>query len=196
VKTEAPSTYREKYAAEAAGAVIQSAGYDTPGWDAILDEGEELQWQGWSQPKLSLPKGWIFRLIPGLVLIAVGAAGIAGGSGWGLRLTGGIMIALGILALIPWRLVRFLRKRRVFYSLSDRRAFRASASLLGKRKMMSWPITADTSFRLIRDDPPSVRFYEGRLESGRRPRYHAVFEAIPDAAEVYKLLLRIQKDAA
>lgn len=110
MKTEAPSTYREKYAAEAAGAVIQSAGYDTPGWDAILDEGEELQWQGWSQPKLSLPKGWIFRLIPGLVLIAVGAAGIAGGSGWGLRLTGGIMIALGILALIPWRLVRFPRQ--------------------------------------------------------------------------------------
>lgn len=107
------------------------------------------------------------------------------------------MIALGILALIPWKLVRFLRKRRVFYSLSDRRAFRASASLLGKRKMMSWPITADTSFRLIR----TIRLGSAlRRPAGKRPppkvSRGGVSEAIPDAAEVYKLLLRIQKDAA
>ena len=48
----------------------------------------------------------------GIAIREPDAAGIAGGSGWSLRLTGGIMIALGILALIPWRLVRFLRKRR------------------------------------------------------------------------------------
>lgn len=194
MKVEAPSNYREEYAVEA-GAVIQSPGYDKPGWDAILDEDEVLLWQGWSQPVLRLPKGWIYRRIPGLVLIAVGAAVLAGG-GWGLSLIGVVMITFGVMALIPSAVLHHLRQRRVFYSLSDKRAFRASSSWRGKRRMMFWPITAETSFRLQRGDPPSVRFYEGRLESGRRPRYHAAFEFIPDAAEVHKLLLRIQKDAA
>lgn len=189
-----PATYREKYAAEA-GAIIQSPGNAIPGWDAILQNDEELLWQGWSRPTLRRKKGWLINLGIGAFL-AVFATILLSAAQWGPRLAGLLIVALAVVIAVPGAVWDHLRQKRVFYSLSNRRAFRASTSLLGKRRMMSWSITAQTSFRLIRDNPPSVRFYEGRLEGGRRPRYHAAFEAIPDAQEVYKLLLRIQKDVA
>ena len=68
-------------------------------------------------------------------------------------------------------------------------------SFWGKRRSTSWPMTKVTSFRLIKDDPLSVGFYDGRHKGGALPKYHEVFQAIADAADVFELLKRIQKDA-
>lgn len=68
-------------------------------------------------------------------------------------------------------------------------------SFWAKRRSTSRPLTKVTSFRLIKDDSPSVGFYDRRHKSGGLPKYHEVFQAIADAADVTELLKRIQKDA-
>ncbi|NHF73932.1 hypothetical protein [Paracoccus xiamenensis] len=204
MKIEEPATYRERYAAKA-GAVIQSPGSAQPGWDAILEDGEELYWQGWSRPKLKFGKAVVGNLVAGSIITAFGGAmcaagwayGVKGGKfeAWLIGIIGLPLLLLGLLRLIPDAVWEYLLQRRKFYSLSNRRAFAGGSNLLGKRRLISWPITSETSFRLMKGDPPSVRFYEGRLESGRRPNYHAAFKAIEDADDVYKLLQKIQRDA-
>ena len=197
MKIEEPATYREKYAAEA-GAVIQTPGTDLPGWEAILNEGEELLWQGEARPKLNLGKRWWVGPAWAAVMVAcgIGLSIVAYRWVWPLWIFAVPLLAWGLIGLVPEGLRHYLGLRGSIYSLSNLRAFRGEVTLFRKRRLVSWPITADTSFRLVRGDPPSVRFYEGRLESGRRPRYHEVFEAIVDAPEVYELLQRIQKDVA
>lgn len=196
MKTEEPQTYREKYAAEA-GAVIQIPHDALPGWDELLDEGEQLLWQGRSQakPAVSKYRSWVviggafcFLIGTGMVLSYPQVSGVE-------MVFGAMLLAFGLYLMIPRR---FLSRgqRQSFYSLSNRRAFRGETIRSGHYRLVSWPITAETSFRLIPGDPPSIRFYEGRLESGRRPRYHEVFEAVSDAPKVLKLLQSIQKDAA
>lgn len=195
MKIEAPETHREKYAAEA-GAVIQSPGEALPSWESILEDGEELLWQGRSNPRhppsfrrTAAVTGGVFCL-----MVAIGTALREDAIGAFEIGVGFFFLVLGVLLLLPSRIWR--RQTPHFYSLSNRRAFRGEMGPSGKYRLVSWPITPETSFRRIDGYPPSIRFYEGRHASGRRPRYHEVFEAIPDAAEVYKLLLRIQKDAA
>ena len=196
MKVQKPATYREEYAAKA-GAVIQSPDAALPGWDAILDEGEELLWQGQSQPQPEQPTYPKLSFLAGIIcfLMTMGLV-FADDATTAQQWFGLVFLPIGIWLVVPSRFWPSRRRKGSFYSLSNRRAFRGETSRWGKLRLISWPITEDTSFRLIRDNPPSVRFYEGRLESGRRPRYHEAFEAIPDAPEVYKLLLRIQKDAA
>lgn len=198
MRIEEPATYRERYAAKA-GAVIRSPGSARPGWDAILEAGEEMLWQGWSRPKLTIGRGGLAEILSGIVIAALGGTMIGVGwtyGAWLMMVPGVPILLLGLWRLVPAAVWDHLRLRRSFYSLSNRRAFLGGTSLLGRRRLVSWPITRKTSFRLVKGDPPSVRFYEGRLESGRRPRYHAAFESIEDAPEVYKLLKTIQKDLA
>lgn len=194
MKTEPPETHREKYAAEA-GAVIQSPGRALPSWDGILQDGEELLWQGRSRPHHETPF-WLSAAIYGAAMcLSVGIDAALGADRFGAYGTVFIFLVLAT-AITLIRPGRFWRRQKPhFYSLSNRRAFRGEIGPSGDYRLVSWPISPETSFRLTDGHPPSIRFYEGRHASGRRPRYHEVFEAVPDAKKVYKLLESIQKDA-
>lgn len=195
MKPAPPANWREERAVRDAGAVIKSAHLVQPEWGDILGVDEDLLWQGPSQPKLVLSRGFGKKIARALFFVLLGLVIAIFGSATSLYL-GLLIMAIGILGAFPAELRHYRAQRRVFYSVSNKRAFKASTDWRGRRRLVFWPITAESSFRRISGDPPSVRFYEGRHESGRRSAYHAEFEAIPEATEVYHLLKRIQKDAA
>lgn len=189
MKAASPANWREERAARNAGAIVEAAAFAQARWADFLGEGEELLWQGPSQPKLRLTVGMTMAIMVGLCFILLGL--IVAMLGHPMSLPFGLVVILGgIVRLFPKELRRYWQQCRVFYSVSNKRAFQASTDWWGQRDLESWPITPDSRFHLVPGDPPSIRFYD------IRPGSHAEFKAIPEATEVHNLLKRIQKDAA
>ncbi|MDO5642165.1 MAG: hypothetical protein Q4G26_07225 [Paracoccus sp. (in: a-proteobacteria)] len=196
MKRVTPAPGRETYAAEYGGAVFKSAGSAQPEWDDILAEDEEILWQGPSQPRLVMKKGWRTRLAVGIILGVAALVVIVLGP-IASKVFGLLLLAIAVRTGLSPEFVHYHHQRRVFYSLSNKRAFKAWTDWRGRRRLAFWPITPESSFRRISGDPPSIRFYHSRKERGmRRPDYHSQFEAIPDASRIYQLLKRIRKNAA
>ncbi|MFV0410765.1 MAG: hypothetical protein ACK5LJ_14050 [Paracoccus sp. (in: a-proteobacteria)] len=198
MQVEAQVSANDRHAARD-GTVRHLVGRNSPGWTGLLEEGEDVRWQGWSRPKLRPSKDWMVSCLFGGIPVLVGAGFCLAGAGfdsWLAWIIGGLLVSLGLWLILWLTIWEHVEQRRVFYSLSNRRAFIGLSPLLGKRRLVSWPITPASGFRLIKGDPPSIRFYEGRLKSGRLPRHHAAFESIEDADEVYKLLQSLQGDAS
>lgn len=170
------------------------------GWDGILDPDERILWQG--QPDASIvlrrahlatfPFGLAFS---GFALFWMIMASFAGGYFWmfGLLHFGvGIAIALGPIFLTPWI------RRRTWYTLTNRRAFIATNTPMGGRRLTSYPIGPDTTLDFRDDGLPSL-YFAHRVRTGKKGRRHRDdigFERIEDGREVYRMMREMQKGEA
>jgi hypothetical protein len=127
------------------------------GWDGLLAPGERIVWQGRPDRRLRLEIRDPMEFGLGLSMTLGPAAPmlllwLGGGSGWVWMLP---TVALGLWFLVGTCLWDAYRRSRTWYSLSDRRAFVATA-LLGQRRLRDRPLGAAP--RHDRQSPGSLDF--------------------------------------
>ena len=168
------------------------------GWDGILEEGEEILWQGRPNSRFRIKIGQIPAVLfgsafSGFALFWMIMAASAGGFFW---MFGLIHFSVGISIGAGPVVIDNIRRKNTWYTLTDRRAFIATDVPFVGRRLLSYPITATTLLDLRGQDPGSIFFAEEfkRTKNGSR-RIAIGFEAIPDAPEVLRLMRTIQKGA-
>lgn len=169
------------------------------GWEHILEDGEIIRWQGrpdgavvWKLAKISsLMFGGVFA---GFALFWMIMAAQAGGEIWMFGLIH-FFVGIGVgIGPVFWST---LRRRRSWYTLTDKRAIVATDMPTRGRVLRSHEITKDTVLKIDETDPASISISTGRRhrKNGRR-KARISFERIADAEQVYDLLRDIQKEAA
>jgi hypothetical protein len=169
------------------------------GWEGILDETEQVLWQGRPDAKVILKisslVGFVFGLFfAGLALFWMIAAAQGGGFFWMfglLHFSVGVSIALGAVFWDAWR------RRHSWYTLTDRRAFIATDMPLRGRSLKSYPFTRETVLDFDGGEPATIMFNH-EMRRGRRGPYRVDvgFERIKNGAEVYRLMREIQERLA
>ncbi|WP_226782965.1 aspartate carbamoyltransferase catalytic subunit [Oceaniglobus trochenteri] len=175
-----------------------------PGWDDILDDDEQILWQGAPDGGLHLTGGLALSGF-GLFFAGFAAFWMAGAASIGnsVGIIGMIFPLFGLpFLLIGLYLVfgRFLWdayvRRGTFYTLTDKRAYVATATA-GQRRLQSYEISRDTPIELIQGPPDSIYFDTAPARTDRTtPRNRIGFRYIQDGRRVLSLLRDIQKDAA
>lgn len=171
----------------------------TAGWEGILDDGETILWQGCPDTKIVWQMANVMTFLFGLLfagfaLFWMVMASFAGGFFWmfGLIHFGvGISISFGAMFLSAFK------RRRLWYTLTNQRAFIASEMPFRGRKLSSYPITEATTLDFIDGAPASIHF-ASQTRRGRN-RVHTLpvgFERIEDGRSVYRLIRNIQEGAA
>lgn len=171
----------------------------TPGWDGILDPGEEIVWQGRPDARVAIRAGniagFVFGLaFAGFALFWMVMASQAGGFFWAFGLihfSVGLGLAFGAVFWGAWV------RRHTWYTLTDRRAFIATDLPMRGRTLKSYPIAAETPLDFAPGPPDSVFFgAEFRTTKNGTSRRQIGFERISDGAEVYRLLRNMQRRRA
>ena len=168
------------------------------GWEGILEEGEKILWQGRPdgrlRPGLRQLGGALFGLVfAGFALFWMLMAAAEGGSFW---IYGLGHFALGMALAVGPIAYDVIRRRRTWYTLTDRRAFIATDMPLVGRRLAFYPIRPDSPVRLLQTRPPSVYFARKAIRTRNRSRHVPVgFEMIEDAHRVMALIHGIQKEA-
>lgn len=193
-----------------------------PGWDALLEPGERILWQGRPDPALFIGPANIAAALfgtffAGFALVWMSLVGRGGSILWMfglLHFTVGAGIILGGLFWPTWQ------RRRSWYSLSNKRAFIATDMPFMGRSLNSYPITPDSRLHLIDGPPGSVTFHTNtskfRSSNTRTVQMHGKpgiqvgvpsggssrirtrstrigFGRIHEARRVYSLMQQIQK---
>lgn len=169
------------------------------GWEGILEAGERILWQGRPDTRLVFPperKGgfWagIGLAVIGLLQLSVLRQVELEINLWPFAL---IPVALGTLIVAVQPFWIRMRRRRTWYTLTDRRAFIATDMPLRGKRLQSWPVQSDAPLILTEGDPASVWFAEERVKRDNG-RIHVIpigFERIADAAEVAEQIRALRK---
>lgn len=169
------------------------------GWEHILEEDEVIRWQGrpngavvWKVSNVgSLLFGTAFA---GFALFWMIMAAQAGGGFW---MFGLIHFSVGIGIGIGPVFWNTLRRRRSWYTLTNKRAIIATDMPTKGRVLRSYPITKDTMLGIDSADPASITFAtEHRRRKNGTRQVKIGFERIEDAKQVYALIRDIQKEGA
>lgn len=169
-----------------------------PGWEGILDDDEEIVWQGRPDGKIVFRVGNILTFIFGLIfagfaLVWMLLAAAAGGMFWAFGLihfSVGIALSFGALFFSAWL------RRHTWYTLTNRRAFIATDTPVIGKRLKSYPIDDDTVLEFDEGDPGSIYFAEEvRRTNNGTSRKRIGFERIADARHVYGLIREQQRKA-
>jgi len=169
---------------------------DPTGWDGILEQGEKILWQGRPGTNLRIKPSQFTAILFGLffsgfALFWMVMAFQAGGFFW---MFGLIHFAVGLSIGIGPVYKSVIRRKNTWYTLSDRRAFIATAMPVVGRRITSYPISANTSLDYQQTTPPSIYFaHEYKQGKNRSRRIDIGFEAIDDGRKVLALMRGIQK---
>ncbi|PRY24331.1 hypothetical protein CLV78_103197 [Aliiruegeria haliotis] len=170
-----------------------------PGWDGLLDDGEEILWQGRPSGQVSFRGLEPGNVLTGLVMFGFAVFWISGAMRASIG-DGNIFGIIFPLFGLPFLWVGFdkaggkvlidaYRRKRSWYTLTNRRAFIAT-EILGQRDRNSWPIHAGTVLDLEDGALQSIRFADRRKTA--RGQNRIGFELIPDGREVLGLMRQIQ----
>ncbi len=169
----------------------------TQGWEGILDEGEDIIWQGRPDTAIHLKINNIFTFLFGLAFAGFALFWMIGASraGGGFWMFGLLHFSVGIglsFGAIFWDAYK---RRHTWYTLSDRRAFIATNIPTKGRSLKSYPITDETVLEFNQDTLSTINFAEEwrRGNKGRRYSVNIGFERIGDGEKVYSLMRDIQK---
>lgn len=165
------------------------------GWASILDADEKILWQGRPDGTVTLRPRNIMMLIfgiffAGFALFWMVMAFSAGGGFW---MFGLIHFSVGVGIVFSAVFWGAFKRRRSWYTLTDKRAIIASdMPLIGKR-LKSWPITSESVLELEQGPPDTVNFAETykRTKNGSR-RVSIGFERIEEGRKVYRLMRDVQ----
>ena len=164
-------------------------------WDGILDDGEEILWQGRPDPTLVLKPRQIGLALFGMVFAGFALfwmimASLAGGFMW---IFGLIHFSVGVALIVGPQYYSAYRRRNTWYTLTDRRAFIATELAVVGKKLQSYPIDNDTRLDFIDENPATIHFAETtrRTKNGSY-RVPVGFERIEEGRKVYRLIRDIQ----
>ncbi len=173
------------------------------GWDAYLDPGERVLWEGAPSARLFLLHKADIVLVPfsllwmGGVLIAAPTM-VFGNTALFVKFFGLFFLAVGAYAVIGRFLIDFLIRRRTRYALSSRRAFIATSAF--GRSLSELPITPELQVHLKDGRLGSVTLGEPRGINAKSPfdvwqgtDGSFTFRAIDTPSEVYALVRQIKK---
>jgi hypothetical protein len=166
------------------------------GWDGILNEGEEILWQGRPDTGLIFSASALGKLVFGLffsgfaVFWMIGAAS-TGGIFWMFGLIH-FFAGIGVMGSgVVWPGVK---AHHTWYSLSNHRAFIATDFPWSSRRLNSYPISAQTSLSLEQGKLDSILFATEEYRVKGRTRTRRIgFERIRDGRTVYNLMRDIQR---
>ena len=191
------------------------------GWANILDEDEQVLWQGRpAKPFVIRPSDLALSLF-GAVFLAFSVFWMAmtlsmtGGDGglWTLfPLFGLPFVAVGLYMVAGRFFYDAWVRRRTVYTLTDRRAMIAKSGLFG-RSLKSWPIGAETRLELVEEGGAGTIWFAEQVTHHRRRRRsgggnftvragHGTsirkigFELIADAGRVYRLMRDVAQGQA
>ena len=168
----------------------------TSEWHGILQNGEDILWQGRPDAAISMRPENIGPAIfgvffAGFALFWMYQASRGGGMFWMfglLHFGAGLGVAL-------WSIfgTRF-RHKRTWYTLTNRRAFIATFMPISDRRLQSFAINAQTPIDYIDGQPPSIMFATKTQRKRNRLQDVPVgFERIRDAATVQGHIRDIQQ---
>ncbi|WP_420568371.1 aspartate carbamoyltransferase catalytic subunit [Thalassovita sp.] len=168
----------------------------TTGWQGILNDGEEILWQGRPDTAPVLTPSAFGKLIFGLffsgfaVFWMIGAAS-TGGIFW---MFGLIHFFAGVGVMGSGVFWPGIKARYTWYSLSNQRAFIATDFPWATRRLKSFPITAGTSLSLEEGKLDTVLFASEDYRVKGRTRTHRIgFQRIRDGRAVYNMMRDIQR---
>lgn len=166
------------------------------GWEDILDPQEEIRWQG--QPIPTYAPNWERVLMAGFGAIFAGFAlfwmGLAAQAPGFIWLLGMIHFSFGVGFMIVPTLWVHHRLSHTWYTLTNKRAIIATDLIFKGRRLRSYPIVADTTLRLVDDQPGTVYFaQEMRIGSKRAYKVDVGFERVTDARAVYRAMRETQQ---
>lgn len=168
------------------------------GWQGILDDDEEIRWQGRPDDAVVWKLRYLFTGIFGLffagfALFWMSMAASAGGYFWMFGLIH-FSVGLGIAFVPPFG--NAWRRRHSWYTLTNRRALIATDLPLLGRKLKSYPIRRDTMLEFDSGDPATIIFSSETRRTNNGSRTVKIgFDRIPDGRTVYALIRDIQKAA-
>ncbi|AUQ75659.1 aspartate carbamoyltransferase catalytic subunit [Phaeobacter piscinae] len=171
----------------------------TDEWTGILDDGEEIIWQGRPDGAIALRPASLFQaafglFFSGFALFWMLGAFKSGGSSWMFGLLH-FSVGLGIIFhAVFWS--SYVR-RNSWYTLTDRRALIGTRLPLLGRKLKSYPLTGSTPLELVDGQPASVFFAERTKRGENGSTTVAVgFERIAEGREVYRMMRDVQARAS
>lgn len=173
-------------------------------WQGILGRDERILWQGAPTPGLRLSGGLglsaFGTVFTAFSLFWMAAAGWIG-SGTGVIGTVFPLFGLPFLLIGLYMMVgRFVWgayvRRGTFYTLTNRRAFVATANL-GRRALVAYEIDGGAPLELVVGPPDSV-FFKATTDHGPHGRLplKVGFEYIDNGRRVFNLLRDVQKGTA
>ncbi len=172
----------------------------TAGWEGLLDDDENIVWQGQPDGKFRLRGKNIVISVFGLFFLVFSLfwtvmAASAGQMPVGMRLLfplfGLPFVLVGLYLVVGIHWFDALGRRKTHYTLTNKRAFIAT-QMFGKR-LKSYPIDEDTVLDL-RPGPPDSLFFaeEVRRRKNGTFRVPVGFELIPNGHAVYQLFRKAQ----
>jgi succinate dehydrogenase hydrophobic anchor subunit len=171
------------------------------GWTGQLEDDERILWQGRPDGRVRIRASGLIMSVLGAVLLGfalfwvnVTFAMTVGETlwHWVLPALAIPVLALGVFMLIGQYIWDALRRRRTWYTLTDRRAF--VARHLIRRNLTEYQIDARTSLQFQeRRGGLGTIWFTANPTGGRKGR--AGFELIGDARRVHKMMRFIQKDS-
>ncbi len=169
---------------------------NSTGWEDILDKGEEIVWQGRPDQRIHIKPGNIVTMLFGLAFagFALFWMVMASASGGGFWMFGLIHFSVGLALMLGPTLWGPFKRRRTWYTLTDRRAIIATDLPMSGRQLKSYPINDATMLNFTPGQLSTITFAEEvrRGSKGRRYTVQIGFEWIPDGDRVYRLMRDIQ----
>lgn len=170
-----------------------------PGWDGLLDPGEQILWQG--QPDGRFRFGPAHAVLAafgavfaGFALVWMILAAQAGGLFWTFGL---IHFSVGLAIMLGGPLAGPFIRRRTWYTLTDHRAFIATHLPLQGKRLKSYPITATTPITFAEGDVSTIHFATEQTRTKRGLRQVPVgFDQIPEGRKVLALIRQVQAQSA
>ncbi len=168
----------------------------TQGWNGILNDGEEILWQGRPDVGLIITPKAIGKLIFGLIFCGFAVVWMIGAAQ-----TGGIFWMFGLIHFFAGIGVMGsgmfwpgIQAHHTWYSLSNQRAFIATDFPWSSRRLNSYPITAQSSLSFEEGPLTSIFFASEDFRRKRRTQTRGIgFERISDGRTVYNLMRDIQR---
>ncbi|SEC36965.1 hypothetical protein [Rhodobacter sp. 24-YEA-8] len=190
-----------------------------PGWEDILDPGEEILWQGRPEARFDWADLIHFRLLMGAPCVVFAlfwmslASGFAAGPPFPINilflLFGLPVLLMGLTLCFGAPVGRWLRLRGSFYTLTDRNAFIAT-EILGRRRLARYALHSGLHPALEEGLPGSVWFATRAWDAASLTRGSLIgfvhstgifgerigFEDIPEARRVFTLMLEAMRRPA
>lgn len=170
------------------------------GWEGILDEDEQIVWQGRPDPAFHVGFGSLFIALFGLVFagFAVFWMVMASQAGGGFWMFGLIHFSIGAALVFNAVFGETIRRRGTWYTLTTRRAFIATNLPFKGKKLKNYAITGMTPLVFFAGPLATIHFAKEvrRGSKGNRFTVPVGFERIEDGETVYKAFRKVQEGSA